>query len=140
LKQLNKPTFFLDRSLGKELIAKALRDKNVNVEVHDSHFPPNAKDEDWLQEVGDRGWIVLTKDRRFHKRMLEITAIANSRVQVFKLTAANLQGAEMAEIFVKSIKKIERVAMSNRAPLIATVSRTGRVSMFMSASKLRKYK
>ncbi len=140
MKQLNHPTFFLDRSLGKELIANALRGANVNVQVHDAHFPSNAKDEDWLGEVGKRGWIVLTKDRRFHKRVLEIAAIAKSKVRVFKLTAANLQGKEMAEIFVKSIRKIERVAIGNPAPFIATVTRTGKVTIFISSSKLRKYK
>ena len=140
MKQLKHPTFFLDRSLGKELIANALRVAKVDVQVHDAHFPSNAKYEDWLDEVGKRGWIVLTKDRRFDKRVLEITAIANSKVRVFKLTAANLQGEEMAAIFVKSIRKIERVAIGNSAPFIATVTRTGRVSIFMSSSKLRKYK
>ena len=98
MKQPNRPTFFLDRSLGKQLIAAALRDKDLLVEVHDDHFPPDANDEEWLAKVGDRGWIVLTKDRKFHNRVLEIAAIANSRVRVFKLTAANIQGQEMAAI------------------------------------------
>jgi predicted nuclease of predicted toxin-antitoxin system len=93
----------------------------VRVEVHDSHFPSNAKDEDWLLEIGNRGWVVLTKDRKFHNRILEITAIARSNARVFKLTAANLQGTEMAAIFVKAIRKIAPVAASNRGPSIATV-------------------
>jgi hypothetical protein len=59
-------TFFLDRSLGKEIVAQALRAAGADVEIHDDHFPPDAKDEDWLTEVGSLGWIVLTKDRRFH--------------------------------------------------------------------------
>ena len=76
MKQPEQLTFFLDRSLGKEVIAKALRDNGILVEVHDHHFPSDAKDEVWLAEVGSRGWIVLTKDRRFHNRVLEIAAIA----------------------------------------------------------------
>ena len=35
---------------------------------------------------GNRGWLVLTKDRKFHNRILEITAIARSKARVFKLT------------------------------------------------------
>ena len=58
----------------------------MRVEAHDSHFPSNAKDEDWLLEIGNRGWLVLTKDRKFHNRILEITAIARSNARVFKLT------------------------------------------------------
>lgn len=122
------------------MIAAALRDKDLFVEVHDDHFPPDAKDEEWLAKIGDRGWIVLTKDRKFHNRVLEIAAIANSRVRVFKLTAANIQGQEMAAIFVKAISKIERVAAGNPAPFIATVSRSGTVKIVLSARRLKKYK
>lgn len=45
-------TFFLDRSLGKEIVAEALRVAGAHVEIHDDRFPPDAKDEDWLNEVG----------------------------------------------------------------------------------------
>ena len=140
MKQPDTTTFFLDRSLGKHLVANALLSANISVEVHDSHFPTDAKDEHWLPEVARRGWIVLTKDRRFHNRVLEISAIANSKAKVFKLTVGNLQGREMAEIFVKASQKISRVASSNSAPFIATVNRSGRVKMFLTSAKLRKYR
>jgi hypothetical protein len=133
-------TFFLDRSLGKEIVAQALRAAGADVEIHDDHFPPDAKDEDWLTEVGSLGWIVLTKDRRFHTRILEITAIARARVRVFKLTAACLQGPEMATIFVKSIPKIRRFVTGNAAPFIATVDRNARVKLAFSAAKLKRYR
>jgi predicted nuclease of predicted toxin-antitoxin system len=139
LKQPDQLTFFLDRSLGKELIATALREAKVLVEVHDDQFAPNAKDEEWLAEVGRRGWIVLTKDRRFHTRVLEIDAIARTKAKVFKLTAANIQGADMAAIFLKAIRKISRVAVGNPGPFIATVSKSGKVIVVLSSSKLRKY-
>lgn len=140
MKQPEKPTFFLDRSLGKVLVANALRKANISVEVHDDHFSSNAKDEVWLEEIGKRGWVVLTKDRKFHTRVLEIAAIAHSKARVFKLTTANLQGEEMASIFVKAIRKIERVAVGNPAPFIATVNQTGKVSILINSSKLRKYR
>jgi hypothetical protein len=122
-------TFFLDRSLGKEIVAQTLRASGVQVEIHDDHFAPGARDEDWLTEVGLLGWIVLTKDRRFHTRILEITAIARARVRVFKLTAAGLQGQEMASIFAKSVSKITRFVTGNPAPFIATVDRNARVKL-----------
>jgi len=133
-------TFFLDRSLGKEIVAQALRAAGAHVKVHDDHFPADAKDEDWLTQVGSFGWIVLTKDRRFHTRILEITAIARSRVRVFKLTAAGLQGPEMASIFTKAIPKIMRVVIGNAATFIATVDRNSRVKLAFSASKLIRYR
>lgn len=117
-----------------------LREKNISVEVHDTHFPPDAKDEDWLAEVGNRGWIVLTKDRRFHNRVLEINAIAKSKVKVFKLTTANLQGIEMAETFAKAIGKISRVATGNQAPFICNGEQVGQsiyLHEFVEAQKVQ---
>ena len=71
------------------------------VEIHDDHFSPDAKDEDWLVEVGKRGWIVLTKDDRIRYRVTERTALTSSRVRAFVLTSSQLQGTEMAAAFVK---------------------------------------
>jgi predicted nuclease of predicted toxin-antitoxin system len=139
LKRRDVVIFFIDRSLGKHTIAAALRAAGAKVEVHDDHFPPDAKDQDWLFEVGRKAWIVLTKDKRFQNRILELKAIARSRARVFKLTAGTLQGPEMAVIFVKAMRKMERTALSNSGPFIATVTRNGKVRLVMNASKLIRY-
>ena len=73
--------FFIDRSLGRKIVAQALREIGETVEVHDDHFAPDAKDEDWLVKVGKRGWIVLTKDDRIRYRVTERTALTSSRVR-----------------------------------------------------------
>ena len=124
--------FFLDRSLGKRTIAAALRQAGVEVQVHDDHFPPDARDEDWLREVGRRGWIVLTKDHRIRYRELEVAAILKARVCAFVLTGGNLQGKEMGQIFVKALPAIKRFIARNSPPFIAKVTRAGSVSPFLS--------
>lgn len=106
--------------------------------MHDDNFARDAKDQDWLAEVGKRGWVVLTKDKRFQNRDLELQAVASSKVAVFMLTAGSIQGSEMADIFVRSIVKIGNVAKSNRRPFIATVSRSGRVRVVINAARLRR--
>jgi hypothetical protein len=62
--------------LGQKIIAENLRQSGVTVEIHDHHFPQNALDEDWLSEVGERGWIVpktieFAIGRRHWKRIAE---------------------------------------------------------------------
>jgi hypothetical protein len=37
--------FFIDRSLGKEVIASKLSEAGYSVEIHDNHFKPDAPDE-----------------------------------------------------------------------------------------------
>jgi PIN domain-containing protein len=121
--------FFIDRSLGKKIVAQALREAGEKVEIHDDHFRPDAKDEVWLTEVGSRGWIVLTKDDRIRYRITERTALLSAKVTAFVLTSAQLQGREMADAFVKAILPIKRLIDKQRAPFLARVSRTGKVSL-----------
>ena len=121
--------FFIDRSLGKKIVAQALRDIGETVEIHDDHFAPDAKDEDWLVEVGKRGWIVLTKDDRIRYRVTERTALASARVRAFVLTSSQLQGTEMAAAFVKALPRIKRLIANHTPPFIARISRSGNVSI-----------
>ena len=120
---------FLDRSLGKHVVATALRQAGAHVEIHDDHFASDARDEDWLKDVGRRGWAVLTKDRRIRYRAPELAALRKARVRTFVLTAGDLQGTEMATIFTKALPAINRFAARNPPPFIATITKAGSVSM-----------
>ncbi|HWQ69948.1 MAG TPA: hypothetical protein VN494_08345 [Patescibacteria group bacterium] len=120
---------FLDRSLGKNRIASALRQAGVEVHVHDDDFSPDARDEEWLQEVGQRGWVVFTKDRKIRYRSPELAAIIRANVRTFVLTGGNLQGEEMGRTFVKALPAIRRFVSRNPPPFVATVTRSGSVSI-----------
>lgn len=116
--------FFLDRSLGKRYVAEALRRAGAVVEVHEDHFSADAKDEDWLTEVGRRGWIVLMKDKRIRQIQIEREALLAAGVRAFVLTSGNLTGPEMADIFVQHLSRITRMVVGNPFPFVAGVSRT----------------
>lgn len=49
-------------------MAGVLRDAGLDVEIHDDHFVPDAKDEEWLSAVGRKQWIVVTRDERIRYR------------------------------------------------------------------------
>jgi hypothetical protein len=125
---------FVDRSLGNKVVAGALRFAGVLVEIHDDHFPTTAHDEDWLQEVGRRGWIVLTKDRGIRYRAPALAAIRASAVRMFVLTAGDLQGSEMAAIFARALSRLTTVVRREPAPFIAKITRA---SVLLSARELR---
>ena len=128
---------FVDRSLGNKVVAGALRLAGAQVEIHDDHFPTTALDEDWLREVGQRGWVVLTKDRGIRYRAPALAAIRVSAVRMFVLTAGDLQGSEMAAIFARTRARIVAVARRERPPFIARITKTGAVSLLLSARQLR---
>jgi hypothetical protein len=109
-------------------VAGALRGAGVTVEIHDDHFSPDTRDEDWLREVGQRGWIVLTKDSRIRYHTVELRALIKGRVAAFVLSGGNLRGDEMAEIFLKALPAMDRFARKNRPPFIARITKGGSVT------------
>jgi predicted nuclease of predicted toxin-antitoxin system len=130
-KLLESETFFLDRCLGKKILASVLRAATLKIEVHDDHFPPDAKDEDWLQIVGARGWIVLTSDRRIRYRALELTALKASGVRAFTFRSGNLTAQEMGEIFLKALQRISTLLKNNAGPFVASILRDGSVRVVL---------
>ena len=111
-KPLSAHTFFIDRSLGQKIVAQALRDAGATVVVHDDRFPPDAPDEDWLHEVGQRGWIVLTKHKMIRYRDTERVAIIRAGVRAF----------------VRALPAIVRLLARRRPPFIATITSGGSIS------------
>ena len=128
-KQPDELVFFLDRSLGKKRVATALRQAGAILHIHDDYFPPDAKDEDWLAEAGQRGWIVLTKDHRIRYRHVERLALMKAGVAAFILTSGDLQGEEMAQIFVRALSRIKPFLQKHAKPFIAKIAKDGSVSM-----------
>lgn len=123
--RLASVVFFIDRSLGKRVVAQALRDANARVEVHDDHFSQGATDVEWIAGAGERGWVVLSKDEQIRRNPLERDAIERARVKAFFLTQQGLSGPEMGEIFIRALPGMVRRAARQSGPFIFTVSRSG---------------
>jgi predicted nuclease of predicted toxin-antitoxin system len=123
------PPLFVDRSLGRIIIATALRAHGVEVHTHDAHFPENARDEEWLAEVGRRGWAVITKDARIRYRETELVALVAGGVKAFVLTRGDLSGPEMAAILVRALPRLSRFSARHEAPFIARIATSGKVQM-----------
>lgn len=104
--------------------------------VHDDYFPQNAKDEEWLPVVGERGWIVLTKDQKIRYRAPALAAVREARVRLFALTGKDIQASEMAEIILKALPAIERLTAQERPPLIAKITKGGAVSVWVARPEL----
>lgn len=121
--------FFIDRSLGVEPIRTELINSGLVVEIHDDHFARDEEDRVWLKAVGERGWVVLTKDQRLRYRPLEIGALRASNARVFVLTAGNLRGSEIAAVFLAALPRMYCVLHSRPGPFVARVSQSGHVTI-----------
>src|SRR3989449_11587737 len=123
-------TFFLDRQLGRYKMAGALRKAGLNIEIHDDHFLQGALDPEWLRAVGERNWIVVTRDERIRYRVAEKQAIRRAKVRAFVLVAhGDLRIEEIAEILLKALSKVESIAVQEKPPFIAKIWRDGNVAV-----------
>jgi hypothetical protein len=111
-------------------VPAALLAAGALVETHEGNFPPAALDEDWLPIVGQRGWVVLTKDERIRYRAAEKRAIAQNGIRAFFLVPRGLTGPENGAVFVRALRRMERFCIGNSPPFIAKVFRNGTVRLW----------
>lgn len=121
---------YLDRNLGKHVIAGALRAVGIAVEVHDDHLAANAPDEEWISLVGRTQWLAITKDKNIRYRAAELEAIKEHGAKVLVVRAKNATGQDIADILIKANVQIQRFAQTHPAPFVAGIDRSGRVSMY----------
>jgi hypothetical protein len=113
--------YFTDRDLGKRF-AEILRSGGLTVEQHANHFAPDTADEVWLEQVGKRGWIALTHDRRIRYKPNERNAVMRHGVALLVIIGA-ASHPDLASAFVTTLPRIERFLGRHEPPFIAKVYR-----------------
>lgn len=113
--------YFTDRDLGKRF-GEILKAGGLTVERHADHFAPDTADEVWLAEIGRRGWIALTHDRRIRYKPNEREAVMRHGLALLVIVG-NAPFADLAHAFVATIPRIEQFLASHQAPFIAKVYR-----------------
>src|SRR5262245_50182074 len=128
--------FFLDKCLGRKIVADALRNAGQRVELMEDHFDADVEDTIWVPAVGARGWIILTKDRALRHNSLEQIALLKSNTHSFILTSADQSGPQMAGAFVAALPDMLRLIQKFPPPFVGTVTSTGRVTVFLTHAQL----
>lgn len=122
---------FLDRCLGRHLVAATLRAEDWSVrtlaEVYGGR-EETVPDDEWLERCADEGWIVLTKDKRIRRRPAEIEALRIHSVRAFVLASGNLTAEVQARRFIENRARIE-AACEESGPFVYSVQphRIGRL-------------
>jgi PIN like domain len=100
------------------------------VSVYGERRAARLRDEVWLRDAGERGWVVVTADKAIRRRPAEREAYLAAGVRVFCLTSGQLRGREQLARLVENLPSILRQAdvpgpwifavYSNRiAPIVA---------------------
>ena len=127
---LDSLEIFVDRSLGKK-IALPLIEAGATVHLHDDYFEQNVEDQEWLAEVGERGWLVLTKDQWIRRRPLEREALLAANLKVFCFMSGSVPFSEIAEAFAKALPAIRKIADSTPPPFIAGIYKDASVRVIL---------
>jgi PIN like domain len=101
---------YLDENLHNcKPILHILAHTGVRHERHGKHFAAGTEDAVWLPFVEEKGWILLTKDKRIRFNDLEKHAVIANRVREFYFTSGNFNGEEMAALLVVALPEMIRV-------------------------------
>lgn len=79
----------------------------------------------WIPEVAQRGWAIITRDKRIDQRPAELEAVRTFGAKLFALTSTEkLDVWRQLEIVMCTWREIERAAGGN-GPFIYRVTRSG---------------
>lgn len=124
-KRLASLTFFLDHQIGRYIVAQALRAAGAKIEVHLDHFAGDKPDAEWISDVGERGWVLITKDQNIRRNPLERRAYEAARLRGFIVTGKDMGGKELADLLVRCLPGMTRRAAGRTGPLLYTISLGG---------------
>jgi len=116
---------FVDRSIPKG-VAEALKNVRNDVRWLEDEFPHNAKETEWLPEVGARGWLVISRDKKIRSRPGERRSLLDAGVGCFILMQKQaLTRWEYLKLVARTLDEMERLFSETPRPFIYGVGRNG---------------
>jgi hypothetical protein len=100
----------------------------ANVECVRGAIPSGLPDEEWLRQVGEKGWIAVMRDKRVRYRKLERNALEASGVGAFVFTGGQATAQDTASAIVPRLKKMAAIALSEPRPFLYSLSVGGAIS------------
>lgn len=121
---------FIDRSIPRA-VASALKQDRDDVVWLDEVFHQATPDEEWLREVGARGWIVISRDKKIRTRPGERREILESGVDCFILASKkDMPKEDMVALIRRTLPEIERMFATTKRPFIFTIDSAGRFRQY----------
>ena len=129
-KSLPDLVIFIERNLGKHKVAQILQNAGEQVEVHDDHLPQNAPDEEWIQLVGEKGWLAVTKDKNIRYRQSELEAIKEYKARIFVIRAKNVTAEDIGNILLKASSRMKKFSARTKSPFVVAIYGDGSIKPY----------
>jgi hypothetical protein len=127
---------FLDRSIGTQKIATALRAEQLDVEtIADRYGPANThvRDEQWIAEASRDGRLLISADKRIRYRPRERLAICIHAARCITFAAGDLTSEQMTSLFLYHLPHVQVVA-GNPGPYVYHMTRDRLVRMALDCT------
>jgi hypothetical protein len=123
-------TYFFDNTFPPQRV-HILKILGVDAHHLQEDFPANTPDIDWLPEIGRKGWVVVTGDRRISKKPPERKALEEANViAVFMAKGFTLKKRfDMVSSFIKWWPDIERAVAHVKPGTSLEVGVNGKVDI-----------
>lgn len=124
-------TFYFDICFGKRFPEAIVRARPpFAVEYHGSkgnRFKQDTPDDKWLHIVGEKGWIVFSHDRRFHKESASASAIKHHKIGCFYLPGAESSTWDKLYMFMRAHPRIIELAKATARPYVFHLNALNRI-------------
>lgn len=120
------PIFFLDRGVGRHVVAEAIRARGCEAlpmaDVYPNGADQRVPDDEWIERAGREGWIAITKDYSIIRDHAD--DLKSSRLRVFAFNNASISGDEMASRLDRHFNRILRRA-AKAGPYVYVIGKDG---------------
>jgi hypothetical protein len=116
--------FFFDENLGIQL-SNGLREFGEDTCHLHEYFAPGTHDEIWLQDIGERGWFLITVDKRIRRRPIEKEALLKYKVGAFFLGGKTMSRWDRIRQVVRIWHRIKEIAEKENPPFSYQINNHG---------------
>lgn len=99
----------------------------LQVEIHADHFAPEAQDVEWLEIVGQRAWVVVTKDERILRDPAECRALREAGVHAVFFGRQKVSAEEMLADFEAVVSKLTARLSQAEKPTWVVIRKGGKI-------------
>ena len=116
--------FFFDNNVSKKIVEglKAFGEEVVHLQ---EKFPEDSADIEWLQYVGEKGLVLITRDERVRWNRAEIAAIKKFKVATFFLGGSHLDRCKLIQQVVRNWPRIKELSGKTQPPFAYRIPPTG---------------
>lgn len=132
---------FIDRNSGGRLFKSLIERAGIEVHLHDEQFRKTTEDPDWLTQLGESGWLLVSGDDATTRLPLFLRQLAESKAHVFILHSLNGATPEgKAACIVDAYARMCALAAGHKPPALWRIGKDGAARSFDFRSTLERMK